>query len=45
MVAEWWALPGLPDRAVGANEVLYVDKDRGAWVWDNRGRMVFSAVL
>ncbi|KIP02588.1 hypothetical protein PHLGIDRAFT_287083 [Phlebiopsis gigantea 11061_1 CR5-6] len=42
---EWWKLPGLPARALGADEVLYVDKDRGAWVWDARGRVVFSAVL
>ena len=43
--AEWWKLPGLPGRAVEPNEVLYVDKDRGAWIWDDTGRITFSASL
>lgn len=41
--AEWWKLPGLPARPLAAGEVLYVNKDRGAWVWDDHGRIVFEA--
>lgn len=40
---EWWKLPGLPSRPLETDEVLYVNKDRGAWVWDDRGRITFSA--
>ncbi|EKM54901.1 uncharacterized protein PHACADRAFT_259066 [Phanerochaete carnosa HHB-10118-sp] len=41
--AEWWKAPGLPSTPLGANELLYVDKERGAWVWDERGRILFNS--
>lgn len=41
---DWWKMPGLPEKPLAMNEVLYVDKERGAWVWDDVGEIRFSAV-
>lgn len=42
-LAEWWTAPGLPSEPLGSNEVLYVNKDSGTLIWDDRGHISFSS--
>ena len=37
--SDWWALP---DRPLDKGEVLFVDKDHGAQVWDSHGEIIFD---
>ncbi|KAF9515859.1 hypothetical protein BS47DRAFT_1341465 [Hydnum rufescens UP504] len=37
--AKWW---DLPQRAVGTDQVLFTDKDRGLQVWDSNGQIIFD---
>ncbi|KAL0958355.1 hypothetical protein HGRIS_000497 [Hohenbuehelia grisea] len=43
--ADWWRLPGLPARAITEEEVLFVDRENGAHVWNAAGHLTFSATL
>ena len=38
--ASWWALP---ERALAPGEVLYVDKEHGAHVWDADANLVWES--
>jgi len=37
--ADWWALP---DRPIEKGEVLFMNKDKGAQVWDSQGQVLFD---
>ena len=38
--SSWWTLP---DRPLGPGEVLYVDRDTGAHIWNEHGDIMWQS--
>lgn len=39
MAVEWWSLPKDP---IAADELLFVDRENGAQLWDATGKIIFE---